>query len=194
MRTRHTTMVALAAIALGGSFGASIAAWANDDGAVISGCYANQTGALRVVTDDDQCRPEETGVQWNQQGPPGPVGAPGPQGPIGPTGPAGPPGPQGAQGPAGPQGPAGGLAGRVVVSTEFTVPHSTFEFTYVATALCPTGKVVLGGGYEVEQAGVNELRESRPQTAPGVEGWAVGIGADDDVDVDGVVYAICAVD
>jgi len=54
------------------------------------------------------------------------------------------------------------------------------------------GKVVLGGGYDVEQAGVNEVRESRPETAPGIEGWRIGLGADDDVDVHGTVYAICA--
>jgi len=191
MRTRHTIMVGLAAIALGASFGATITAWADNDSAVISGCYSNQTGALRIVA-DGPCRPEETGVQWNQQGPLGPAGPPGAQGPAGPEGPAGPQGPHGVQGPAGPQGPTGGFAGRVVVSSAFTVPQSTAEFTYVATAICPVGKVVLGGGYDVEQAGVNEVRESRPETAPGIEGWRIGLGADDDVDVHGTVYAICA--
>jgi hypothetical protein len=78
------------------------------------------------------------------------------------------------------------------VTRDFTVPRSTFEFTYVVTAPCPPGKVVTGGGYEIGQDGVNEFRESHPEMIqPGVEGWTVGVGADDDVDVDGVVYAIC---
>lgn len=183
MRRRHMMIVSITAMTLGGTIGASMSAWADGDGSVISGCYSNHTGALRIVGDGERCRPQKTAVEWNQRGP---------QGPPGPIGPAGPTGPQGAQGPAGPQGPPGGLAERAVVSSGFTVPQSTLEFTYVATALCPPGKVVLGGGYEVEQAGVNEVRESRPQTGSGVEGWAVGIGADEDVDVEGVVYAICA--
>jgi hypothetical protein len=185
-------IVSIAAMILGGTIGASMSAWADGDGSVISGCYSNHTGALRIVGDGERCRPQETAVEWNQRGPQGPPGPTGPAGPTGPQGAQGPAGAQGAQGPAGPQGPTGGLAERAVVSSGFTVPQSTLEFTYVATALCPPGKVVLGGGYEVEQAGVNEVRESRPQTGSGVEGWAVGIGADEDVDVEGVVYAICA--
>lgn len=194
MRARHMTIVAVAAMTLGGTVGLSVSAWADDGGTVISGCYHNHTGVLRIRGNGEQCRDQETAVEWNQQGPEGLPGPAGPAGPRGPTGPAGPPGPQGAQGSAGPQGPPGGLAGRTVVSSAFTVPQSTIEFTYVATALCPAGTVVLGGGYEIGQAGVNEVRESRPYTGPGVEGWAVGIGPDEDLDVDGVVHAICAND
>lgn len=195
MRTRGTTMVGLVAMALGGSLGASMVAWADSEHEVISGCYSKHTGALRIVTKGEDCRAQETAIQWNQEGPggpPGPAGPQGEQGPVGPQGPAGPPGPQGERGPAGPEGPAGGLAGREVVLSEFTVPRSTAEFTYVATARCPDGKVVVGGGYEIGQAGVNEVRESHPEMSqPGVEGWTLGVGPDDDVDVDGVVYAIC---
>lgn len=198
MRTRRTTLVGIAAMALGGSLGASVIGWADSEPALISGCYSNHTGALRLITDGEDCRPQETAIQWNQQGlqgplgPTGPQGEQGPAGPQGSAGPPGPPGPQGEPGPTGPEGPAGGFAGRVVVSSEFTVPRSTAEFTYVVTARCPDGKVVVGGGYEIEQAGVNEFRESHPEmNQPGVEGWSVGVGPDDEVDVDGVVYAIC---
>lgn len=193
MPTRRSTAAAVIAAALGAGLGVSVSAWADAEPTVIFACSANQTGLLRVVAGGVQCRSEETALHWNQQGPQGPVGPAGPQGepgPTGPTGPAGPPGPQGAPGPAG---PAGGLAGREVVSFAFTVPRSTFEFTYVATARCPDGTTVLGGGYTIEQDGVNELRESHPEMdQPGVEGWTVGVGPDEDVDVDGVVYAICA--
>jgi hypothetical protein len=181
MPRRHTVMVGVVALILGVSVGATMIAWATDsEESEISGCYSNHSGALRVVASGELCRQDETAISWNRQGPPGPVGRQGEQGPIGP------------QGLEGPEGPAGGLAGREVVSLGFTVPQSTFEFTYVATAECPAGKVVLGGGYEIEQAGVNEFRESHPEVVqPGVEGWSVGVGPDDDVDVDGVVYAIC---
>jgi hypothetical protein len=62
---------------------------------VITGCYNNQTGVLRVI--DAQagaiCHPSETTLKWNQTGQPGPQGPQGPQGPVGPQGPQGPPGP-----------------------------------------------------------------------------------------------------
>jgi hypothetical protein len=159
-------------------------AWATIPAAdgTISACYDKQSGMTRIYDPSEGpikgCGKNETPITWSQTGP---QGEPGDQGEPGP------------QGPAGPEGPAGGLAGREVVSTEFTVPQSTAEFTYVATATCTADKVVLGGGYEIEQAGVNELRESHPEVVqPGVEAWRVGVGPDDDVDVDGVVYAICA--
>jgi hypothetical protein len=169
-------MVGVAALVLGGSLGGSMAAWADADGGLITGCYSNQTGLLRVVGDSAACRPEETAIEWNQQG------VAGPQGPAGPEGPAG---------PTGPQGPAGGFSGYEIVTLDFTVPHSTVDFTYVATAFCPPGKLVISGGYEIGQDGVNEFRGSHPELVQDGEGWSVGVGPDEDVDVDGFVYAIC---
>lgn len=49
---------------------------------VISGCYNNRTGALRVIDAEAgaMCTTRETPISWNQQGPPGPPGQPpGPQ-------------------------------------------------------------------------------------------------------------------
>ena len=195
-RPAATIAAPLLALAMGAILGQAMTAWAGGEATMISGCYEDHTGALRVVADGQSCRPNETAIEWNQQGPQGPIGPAGPQGeagPAGPEGPTGPPGPDGEEGPAGPQGPPGGLAGRVVVTSEFTVPQSTADFTYVPTATCPTGTVVLGGGYEIDQAGVNELRESHPSTQPGTQGWSVGVGPDEDVDTHGVVYAICAI-
>jgi len=177
-RPAATIAAPLLTLAIGAILGQAMTAWAGGEATLIAGCYENHTGALRVATDRESCRPDETAIEWNQQGP---------QGPIGPAG------PQGEQGPVGPEGPPGGLAGRVVVTSEFTVPQSTVDFTYVATAECPAGTVVLGGGYEVDQSGVNELRESHPFTQPDTQGWSVGVGPDEDVDTDGVVYAICAI-
>jgi Collagen triple helix repeat (20 copies) len=77
-----------------------------DSGGVIHGCYQKNEGQLRVIdsSQGDSCRPSETALSWNQQGPQGTAG---PQGPKGDTGATGPQGPQGATGDTGPQGPKG---------------------------------------------------------------------------------------
>ena len=56
----------------------------------IHGCYAQNTGLLRVVAEGTTCNARELPIQWNQQGPPG---AKGDRGARGPKGDAGPPGP-----------------------------------------------------------------------------------------------------
>src|SRR4051812_9091798 len=83
-----------------------------DSGGVIHACYNKTNGKLRVT---DATNPKlgaclaslESAVDWNQQGPAGPVGATGPKGDTGATGPAGGQGPEGETGPAGAQGPKG---------------------------------------------------------------------------------------
>jgi hypothetical protein len=88
-------------------------AWSADT--VINGCY-DREGRLRVLTENQQCRANETAIFWNQTGPAGPIGPQGPVGETGPQGPQGEPGPQGEMGPqgepglqgeTGPQGPPG---------------------------------------------------------------------------------------
>jgi hypothetical protein len=81
-------------------------------GGVISACYSNTNGDLRVI--DAQaggtCPSGETALTWNQKGPTGPKGATGPagiRGATGPKGPTGAAGPKGTTGPAGPKGPTG---------------------------------------------------------------------------------------
>lgn len=175
--------------------GASLASGHNGDGTAIHGCVQDQNGFVRIVGADEACRTYERPLDWSIRGPQGPQGAAGPAGPQGPTGPqgiAGPQGPRGFEGPPGPPGPAGGLAGREVVTNEYTAATSDYEFSYAVSANCPPGKIVIGGGYEVEQEGVNELRASYPGThTPGIDGWTVELGPDEDVDVDLIVYAIC---
>jgi hypothetical protein len=73
----------------------------------------------------------------------GPQGAPGAPGPAGPAGPAGPPGPPG------PQGPAGGVAATVdALGPEIAVgPLGSDTSVQASKAECPSGTVVVGGGY-----------------------------------------------
>ncbi len=51
--------------------GVAVASIPNADN-VISGCYSNGSGTLRVIdTSSSQCTSKETAISWNQQGVPG---------------------------------------------------------------------------------------------------------------------------
>lgn len=78
--------LALLAAALLGTAAAAIAWAAAGDSAVIHACVAKGSNLVRIPGTGG-CRPNETGVDWNAQGPVGPVG---PQGPAGPSGSAAP--------------------------------------------------------------------------------------------------------
>ena len=71
------------------------------------------------------------------QGDPGPIGLKGPQGDPGPQGPAGADGPQGVPGPQGPAGDDGVSGWQIVLGPSGATSSAT----------CPSGKVVVGGGY-----------------------------------------------
>ena len=82
------------------------------------------------------------------QGVQGPTGLQGVQGPTGPQGVPGPAGLPGPQGPVGPQGPAGIITGHQIVSTGMMTTTVAGNGTATLSATCPTGKRVLGGGYD----------------------------------------------
>jgi hypothetical protein len=93
----------------------------------IRSCVLTKNGTLRIIAATETCKPGESLLTWNQQGPTGLEGPAGPVGPTGatgaqgPAGPVGATGPQGAVGAIGPQGPQGlvgatgaqGIAGTV---------------------------------------------------------------------------------
>jgi Collagen triple helix repeat (20 copies) len=93
----------VAVLALGGGVALATIPGA---GGVIHACYGKLGGAVRVV-DTGTCRPTESALNWNQQGPQGLQGQQGPKGAQGAQGPQGPQGPQGAKGDPGSQGPVG---------------------------------------------------------------------------------------
>lgn len=169
--------------------------------------------------------PGEPGVR----GPVGPAGAasttPGPDGPKGPTGDAGPQGPAGPTGPQGPRGPTGpdrvgepGPPGPDFSHTHgrFTstehVPAATYAgdlliagTTFITGVGCPSGWLVLGGGYRLKPFAPNEFgagdsentyaSSSAPARTPaGTEAWRVTIINNTRDIVRADIYVDCVVD
>src|SRR5436190_1555511 len=134
------------------------------------------------------------------QGPPGPAGPPGApgatgaQGPPGPAGPQGAPGAPGAPGPAGPQGPAGVSGWQLVLSPPVLISSTLFSpGEGQASADCPPGKLVLGGGWNTDPS-KGSAEFSRPTDLFGVlgAGWTTRVfvpAAQGDTLL--TVYAIC---
>jgi len=99
-----------------------------DGGGVVHGCYTKSGGALRVIDDSvTNCKSTETSLTWNQTGPKGSTGARGVTGDTGATGPAG----------------SAGASGYQVVVVDSSNDTSDYK---TATAICPAGKQILGGG------------------------------------------------
>ena len=110
-------------------------------------------------------------ITFGLQGPKGDTGATGPAGPTGPTGPAGPAGPAGQQGVQGPTGANGSVSGVQIIEATTTSSSSPgFGTTATATATCPSGKILLGGGGSLTKFSSNNdrmsLQSSFPLSAP----------------------------
>lgn len=155
-------------------------AWASIPAAngVLTGCYANKDGSLRLIdaATGAKCSNKEKQITWNQTGPAGPQGATGPQGlpgPQGTPGPKGDPGQQGSQGPQGVPGPTGvpgvpgsqgpqgapGISGYEIVTSDSVFDSSATKFL---SADCPAGKVALGGGADIFPSLLDPNRDTAP--------------------------------
>lgn len=81
-------ILSISLLVAGGLWVARVA-YANipDSGGVIHACYDAGNGTLRVIDTEagETCRPQETALSWNQEGPQGPEGPSGPEGPPGPS-------------------------------------------------------------------------------------------------------------
>ena len=100
------------------------------------------------------------------QGPQGPTGSTGPVGPTGaaPSGPTGAPGgsgPTGLRGPRGPSGPEGSAGPSGFLPVEGGVLSVGPGQEGTATAACPPGEVVVGGGFELLDSGLGAQAPSR---------------------------------
>jgi hypothetical protein len=87
-------------------------------------------------------------------GPAGPQGSKGDTGPAGPAGPAGATGPQGPKGDTGAQGPAGPMGPPVTLNPseetrDVVVAASDYSTSWVGGLLCPQGKILVSGGYQI---------------------------------------------
>lgn len=94
---RLLAVISLSAVILGAT------AFAVDESTTYYACI-NQSGLIRMVEPEAECRPAEKRISWSEKGEAGPAGPQGEPGPAGPQGEPGPTGPQGEPGPAGPQG------------------------------------------------------------------------------------------
>jgi hypothetical protein len=165
-------------------------------------CYGKKSGEMRVVPASRRCRATEFRMVWSvrgpaglrgatgEAGPQGPVGAQGPRGETGstgargstgatgaagPAGPAGPIGPVGPQGLQGVQGPAGPSGSQLVVGTPVVSAPATPRQTLVtATATCPAGKTLLGGGGHITTTANQKDRAVLVSSYPSTTGtWTV---------------------
>lgn len=87
----------------------------------------------------------------------GPDGAAGPTGAPGPDGATGALGPDGGTGPQGPAGPTGASGNASVNVTIVSQASATDSNNKTVTATCAGGRKVVGGGYVLAGAGVNNV-------------------------------------
>jgi hypothetical protein len=179
--------------------------------------------SVRVVGGPDQSgvrvqegdQPPLTGPrgEWGAREAQADLGLPGLQGPAGRAGPPGPPGPEGKEGKEGPEGPEGpegkegppgpnGATGYLRVETTSAPASGDGGAPEIAsaTASCPGGRKVVGGGYEVDAGpageGNNPAEVAVTQDrATSDTAWSVSAvtGNKDDVGAWTIsAYAICA--
>ncbi|KKT36692.1 MAG: hypothetical protein UW27_C0005G0010 [Parcubacteria group bacterium GW2011_GWA1_44_13] len=181
--------------------------------------FADERGGnpIKVLMETTQAIQDEISNLWTTlaniqltPGPQGPQGIPGIQGEQGVQGNVGTTGSQGADGAVGPKGdvgPQGTISTQIIVGVPFTVRLSSNGNAF-ATATCPAGKSVLGGGvkYLVANASDNsnafsntiyngvQLTQSFPSS---IDTWQTNViffnasGAGADLIL--TAYAICAV-
>jgi Collagen triple helix repeat (20 copies) len=184
-----------AAVVLCTAAGLAYAAIPGSD-SVIKGCYAKQSGDLRVIDAEagKTCLSSEIPLSWNQTGPTGPPGAKGEKGDPGPQGlpgEQGEPGPQGIDGAQGPAGPAG-VSGYEIVKETAIISFLAARNKFVA---CPTGKRPLGGGFQSGPLPTFSITpyDSHPfQSNDGQVGWLVSGFNGGLNDAYLTVYVICA--
>jgi hypothetical protein len=145
-RPAWLTVSAAITLALAGGAYAGYTAIPSNDG-TISGCVDEHTGVLRVVDFDagNTCSKHENRIEWNQRGPAGVSGYE-----I-----------VAADGSSNEAGVAiGSHQGNAVDAQQ----------TQTATAYCPPGKKVTGGGVDVSFAPGITVNASHPQNPPGQTG------------------------
>lgn len=162
-------------------------------GGTIQACV--KSDKLRSIGTGLTCAPNETLLEWNVMGQPGPQGPPGPQGETGPAGAQGEPGPMGPQGPAGPQGLQGpqgepGPAGVLGFYYNFASSSISTSPSSTVIASCNTGDKVVGGGFSSFDLPGAQVVASAPNA--GLTGWLVSMERADGFPIVWFAYAVCA--
>jgi type VI secretion system secreted protein Hcp len=120
-----------------------------DSSGVVHGCFDN-SGHLRVIDSAaETCKKNETAIDWNRSGLPGPAGLTGATGPKGDTGPAGPPGPPGAGA------PNQRVIGQITITDINTEPVPVRAFSWGVKMSIASGG---GGGGGAGKANFDDLR------------------------------------
>ena len=123
--------IVAAALAVGAVAGGAVTyVQAQSGSQVIRACAQNGSGAIQLLADGQQCKPNETPISWNVQGPTGDTGAQGLKG---------------DKGDPGPQGPSGLTGWEHKVQS---YPNESIEpyGQQIYDVSCSPGKKVLGGG------------------------------------------------
>lgn len=180
---RRLLVAASAALLVLAMVGVVSAAIPNSSTKVYVACM-DRYGKIRLIDHQAgaRCLSSEKTLTWNQRGP------------TGLTGPMGSPGPSGEPGVEGPQG-VPGVSGYEVVTVDDTMALNVASGT--TTAECPTGKVPIGGGYDLSDLfakNVNAKWENFVGASyPSSSGWVVKWWHNmDTLIVNFRVYAICA--
>jgi hypothetical protein len=204
--SRRTVVVGTVVVSALSVSGVAYAATTSNN--VVHSCYATTGGAVRISS---TCTSKEKALAWNIQGPQGlqgPRGDTGPKGATGARGATGPKGATGATGGAGPQGipgAAGGLSGYQVVTKDGDYTEETGGFVKFVgdAAVCPAGKVAVGGGasgslsFNNSSEGSLDLVQSYPDQQGGNSQWSATVGRPDgayfrvDERINYTIYAVC---
>ncbi|HEX2054572.1 MAG TPA: hypothetical protein VHJ78_12710 [Actinomycetota bacterium] len=179
-RMKSPVAAAVASSILTASLVGGVAIAQTSEPAVITACVQSHNGSVRIVGSAEDCKSNESGLVWNQQGPQGPQGLPGEKGEQGDPGPAGP----------------SGISGYVVMQHRVPFPPGARRDIRVD---CPTGKKALGGGFDVEGlVPEDSVHVYRDYPSGFGTGWGLAISNEDNwterADLPGRVrvWAVCA--
>ena len=142
------------------------------------GAQATGAGATRLVPTSQGCAPNETRIEWTEQGVPGPQGPQGPQGEVGP------------QGPQGPAGQPGAIAVEYVIVRNVSVPTSFQNFKVDCPTLRPT--IISGGVENTSIATGVTIFESHPDPSGPTGAWRMQLQSRVTNPVNVNLYAVCA--
>jgi hypothetical protein len=136
----------IALIVILGMLVTATVAYAGGGGGSIMACV-NPAGQIRIIGPGDSCRTQETYLEWNI------LGLPGPEGPEGPPGPPG--------------------LSNITVVGEWGPNNSDDSKTNMVW--CPDGKKAISGGFNISGGGLNiVVRTFHPQWKPGEVGAPTG--------------------